>query len=143
MKVHFVLRDGYRLDLASGLTEVQQNCLIIDSTFKILVQQNCLIIDSTLKILDIITRLGYCISMDNFFSSPQLYNMPCDNYTDSVRTFSANRKGVLKEIVSKKLKKGEIAAMYPRSLMVLKWKDKKDVLMLSTFHDDNTKEIED
>ena len=27
--------------------------------------------------------------------------------------------------------------------MVLKWKDKKDVLMLSTIHDDNTKEIED
>ena len=58
-------------------------------------------------------------------------------------TLSANRKGVPKEIASKKLKKGEIAAMYTRSLMVLKWKDKKDVLMLSTFHDDNTKEIED
>ena len=128
MKVHFVLRDGYRLDLASGLTEVQQNCLIIDSTF---------------KILDIVTRLGYCISMNNFFSSPQLYNMRCDNYIDSVTTLSSNRKGVPKEIASQKLKKGEIAAMYTRSLMVLKWKDKKDVLMLSTFHYDNTKEIED
>ena len=69
--------------------------------------------------------------------------MLCDNYTDSFGTLRANRKGVLKEIASKKLKKGEIAAMYTRRLMVLKWKDKKDVLMLSTFHDDNTKEIED
>ena len=33
--------------------------------------------------------------------------------------------------------------MYIRRLMVLKWKDKKDVLMLSTFHNDNTKKIED
>ena len=55
---------------------------------------------------------GYCISMDNFFSSSQLYNMLCDNNTDSVGTLCANRKGVLKEIASKKLKKGEIAAMY-------------------------------
>ena len=27
--------------------------------------------------------------------------------------------------------------------MVLKWNDKKDVVMLSTFHDDNTNKIED
>ena len=33
--------------------------------------------------------------------------------------------------------------MYTRRLMVLKWKDKKDVLVLSTFQNDNTKEIED
>ena len=33
--------------------------------------------------------------------------------------------------------------MYTRRLMVLKLKDKKDVLMLSTFQNDNTKEIED
>ena len=46
-------------------------------------------------------------------------------------------------MVLQKLKKGEVAAMYIRRLMVLKWKDKKDVLMLSTFHNDNTKEIED
>ena len=33
--------------------------------------------------------------------------------------------------------------MYTRRLMVLKWKDKKDVLMLSTFQNDNTNKIED
>ena len=33
--------------------------------------------------------------------------------------------------------------MYTQRLMVLKWKDKKDVLMLSTFHNDNTNKIED
>ena len=32
--------------------------------------------------------------------------------------------------------------MYTRRLMVLKWKDKKDALMLSTFHDNNPKKIE-
>ena len=33
--------------------------------------------------------------------------------------------------------------MFTRCLMVLKWKDKKDVLMLRTFQNNNTKEIED
>ena len=33
--------------------------------------------------------------------------------------------------------------MYNQRLMALKWKDKKDVLMLSTFQNDITKEIED
>ena len=33
--------------------------------------------------------------------------------------------------------------MYNRRFMVLNWNNKKDVLMLNTFHNDNTKEIED
>ena len=36
IKIHFVSCGGYSLNLASGLTEVQQNCLIVDTTFKIL-----------------------------------------------------------------------------------------------------------
>ena len=36
IEIHFVSCGGYSLDLASGLTEVQQNCLIVDTTFKIL-----------------------------------------------------------------------------------------------------------
>ena len=84
---------------------------------------------------------GYCIYMDNFFSSPQLYEVLCQNNTDAVGTLRANRKGVPKELTNKKLKKGEIEAMYCRRLMVLKWKDKKDVHMISTYHDDSTKEV--
>ena len=42
IEIHFVSCGGYSLDLASGLTEVQQNCLIVDTTF---------------RIFDIITRL--------------------------------------------------------------------------------------
>ena len=42
-----------------------------------------------------------------------------------------------------KIEKSEIVAMYTRRLMVLKCKDKKNVLMLNAFHNDYTKEIED
>ena len=36
IEIHFVSCGGYTLDLANGLTEVQQNCLIVDITFRIL-----------------------------------------------------------------------------------------------------------
>ena len=42
IEIHFVSCGGFSLDLASDLTEVQQNYLIVDTTF---------------RILDIITRL--------------------------------------------------------------------------------------
>ena len=79
--------------------------------------------------------------MDNFFSSSQLYEILFQNNTDAVGTLHANRKGFPKELANKKLKKGEIKAMYCRCLMVLKWKDKKNVHMISTYHDTSTKEV--
>ena len=79
--------------------------------------------------------------MDNFFSSPKLYDILCENNTDAVGTLRANRKGVPRALTTQKLRKGEIKALYSGRLMVLKWKDKKDVHMLSTIHDASTKEV--
>ena len=47
----------------------------------------------------------------------------------------------IKALTTQKLRKGEIKALYSGRLMVLKWKDKKDVHMLSTIHDASTKEV--
>ena len=47
----------------------------------------------------------YCIYMDNFFSSLQLYEVLCQNNTGAVGTLRANRKGVPNELRNKKLKK--------------------------------------
>ncbi|XP_064641303.1 piggyBac transposable element-derived protein 4-like [Lineus longissimus] len=84
---------------------------------------------------------GYTVNMDNFFSAPQLYDKLCESNTDAVGTLRANRKEVPKQLTGKRLKKGEIAALYCGKLMALKWKDKKDVHMLSTYHDARTVEI--
>jgi hypothetical protein len=81
---------------------------------------------------------GYTVNMDNFFSSPALYDLLCRHQTDAVETLRSNCKGVPKELSGKKLKKGDIYAMYSRKLMVLRWRDKKDAYMLSTYHDHNT-----
>ena len=54
--------------------------------------------------------------------------------TDATGTFRKNRKGVPKEVVSSKLKKGEISVRFRKKLMVLRWKDMKDVYIMSTVH---------
>lgn len=50
-------------------------------------------------------------------------------------TLRKNRRGNSIEVVSKKLKRGELIARENKSgITILKWKDKRDVLMLSTKH---------
>ena len=79
--------------------------------------------------------------MDNFFSSPELFETLFENGTDAVGTIRANRKGVPKQLIQHKLKKGDLKALYNGKLMLLKWKDKKDVHIMSTFHDASVKEV--
>jgi len=42
-------------------------------------------------------------------------------------------------VKEKKLKKGELVAQYSGTVSVLKWKDKKEVTMISTFHGEETR----
>ncbi|KAK6166969.1 hypothetical protein SNE40_022156 [Patella caerulea] len=84
---------------------------------------------------------GYCINMDNFFSSPALYDELCARNNDAVGTIRPNRKGLSKDFLKQKLRNGEIKAVYSEKLMLLKWRDKKDVHMLSTIHDARTKQV--
>ncbi|CAH1971916.1 unnamed protein product [Acanthoscelides obtectus] len=59
-----------------------------------------------------------------------------DSNTHLIGTIRKNRKGVPKEVVDKKLKKGEVAAMENQhGMTLLKWKDQRDVLVLSKKHD--------
>ncbi|XP_047362138.1 uncharacterized protein LOC124954006 [Vespa velutina] len=50
-------------------------------------------------------------------------------------TLRKNRRGKSVEVISKKLKRGELIARENKSrITILKWKDKRDVLMLLTKH---------
>ena len=84
---------------------------------------------------------GYCINMDNFFSSPHLFDLLCQNQTDAVGTVRINRQGLPDELKTITLQKGEVFAMYRNKLMALRWRDKKYVSMLSSFHDDAVTEV--
>nr|CAD7423275.1 unnamed protein product [Timema monikensis] len=84
-------------------------------------------------VLELMTPLlnqGYRVTMDNWFSSSDLYNKLHNNQTGTMGTLRQNRKGVPGEIKNAKLKKGESVAVYRDKRMIMKWKDK-----MSTTHD--------
>ena len=84
---------------------------------------------------------GYVIAMDNYYCSPELFNLLNELDTDAIGTVRSNRKGLPKVVMSKNLKKGEVAVAYQKKLMVLKWKDKRDVCMISSIHDGEMKKV--
>jgi hypothetical protein len=79
---------------------------------------------------------GYCVIVDSLFSSPDLFHKLCSKQTNAMGTLRHNRKCVPAEIKSAKLKKGEHVSVYTDRLMIMKWKNKRDISLISTAHDD-------
>ncbi|GFW99939.1 piggyBac transposable element-derived protein 4 [Trichonephila clavipes] len=63
--------------------------------------------------------------------------------TDICETLRPNRKGLPVSFKSSTLKKGDIIAFQKGEICVLKWKDKKPLHMLSTFHNTDMMEVKD
>jgi len=84
---------------------------------------------------------GYCVYMDNFYSSPSLFRELRQQQTDAVWTAIINRKNMPPDL-KKPIAKGTTVARYTQDMMALKWRDKRDVVVLSTYHDDEMKTIQ-
>ena len=78
---------------------------------------------------------GYRIFMDNFYSSPDLFRDLQREVFEACGTLRSNRKGIPEEVRSAWLGKGDSHFSRDDTLLYMKWKDKRDVMMLSTFHD--------
>ncbi|XP_067140272.1 piggyBac transposable element-derived protein 4-like isoform X1 [Centruroides vittatus] len=87
-----------------------------------------------LSLADPLLGKGYCLTTDNYYTSPHLADYLITCQTDLCGTVRTNRKGVPSIIRKKKLEKGEIVAMQRDKVMILKWQDKRAVTLLSTFH---------
>ncbi|CAF1652317.1 unnamed protein product [Adineta ricciae] len=73
------------------------------------------------------------IAADNFFTTISLAQYLLRNDTYLIGIFRSNRAGSLREVAEKKLKHGEVYGLQNKDGMTLiKWKDKRDVLMIST-----------
>jgi len=82
---------------------------------------------------------GRTMYTDNWYTSVTLANQLLNRSTNLVGTLRSNRKFNPVSVVKAKLKKGEImSSQSQNNIVVLKWKDKRDVLMLSTKHKNNT-----
>lgn len=77
---------------------------------------------------------GHILYVDNFYTSVSLAEFLLDNETGMVGTLRENRKGNPKKLLKRKLKKGEAIWNRKGKVVVTKWKDKRDVRMLSTCH---------
>ncbi|KAF2885883.1 hypothetical protein ILUMI_20291 [Ignelater luminosus] len=77
---------------------------------------------------------GYCLTMDNFYNSPQPADLLVSKKTDVYGTLRANRKEVPKELSTTKILKGEVIGFQRGKVAVMKWKDKKEICLLSSIH---------
>ncbi|KIH62942.1 hypothetical protein ANCDUO_06765, partial [Ancylostoma duodenale] len=81
---------------------------------------------------------GRVLFTDNYYTSIPLAEALIMRKTNLVGTVRRNRKGLPPNIISRKLKKGQQMAQQKRNgVLVLEWRDKRDVLMLPTMHDDS------
>ena len=95
-----------------------------------------------LKLLELLFGRGHTLWLDNFFNSPELARkLKIEQSTECVGTLNLNRKNVPKEVKDKKLEKGEIVARPSGKVTVLKWRDDRNVNMVSTYHNADTQRV--
>ena len=76
---------------------------------------------------------GRSLFQDNFYNSVELVNSLLIEKTSVTGTLRPNRKNNPPELASRKLKKGESVQRWtPNGIYVTKWKDKRDVWMISS-----------
>ena len=72
---------------------------------------------------------------DNFYSSPALFHDLVERGIGACGTASKHRRGIPPAIISAPLRKDKVASFRDDGILSLKWKDKRDVLMIRTYHD--------
>ena len=77
---------------------------------------------------------GYIIVTDNYYTSTALCRSLVDRGFGAVGTVRKDRRGI--QIRTAVLRRGEVTSSRDDGVLALKWKDKRDVTMLSTYHDE-------
>lgn len=75
---------------------------------------------------------GHTLFVDNFYTSPTLFSYLYNNKTNACGTVKPQRRDM--PIMKEKLQSGEMCFRSTSNMLALKWKDKRDVYMLSTCH---------
>jgi siroheme synthase (precorrin-2 oxidase/ferrochelatase) len=82
--------------------------------------------------------------IENIFDSPKLARkLKIKHCIDCVGTVIVNISNVPKILKEKKLEKGEIIARYSCPFRALKWHDKRNITMASTYHSADTQRVRD
>lgn len=91
---------------------------------------------TVLQLIRRVEGVGHKLFMDNHFSSPILFDDLLERKINSCGTVRYNRRGLPQEINPKqlKLRRGDIVTRVRGNLCVLRWKDKRDVFLLTNMH---------
>ena len=91
-------------------------------------------------LVDDLRDKGYHLFVDNFYTSPTLFTDLIDKGFTACGTLNLNCRGIPKSFIRSKLRKGETYSELSEDgrLLYLKWKDKRDVTVLSSFQDDSS-----
>lgn len=73
--------------------------------------------------------------MDNFYNDVRLSKSLLERETHTTGTLRSSRRLIPEEVKSAKLKKGEMIARYNENVSVQKWRDKREILFISTEHE--------
>ena len=91
-----------------------------------------------MKLSELYHNKGHHIYVDNFYTSPTLFNSLWKVDTGACGTLRCNRTGTPMDIRKPpRLAKGDIITARDEKLFFLKWKDKREVTILTTLHDDS------
>jgi len=77
---------------------------------------------------------------DNFYTSIPLAEALLNCKTHLCGTLRRNRKHLPEAVLSAKLERGQTVTRLSGQILITKWQDKREVLMLSTFHSAQTKQ---
>lgn len=95
-----------------------------------------------MHLLDGLLDAGRTLFTDNYYTSVTLAHELLNRQTHLVGTVRSNRKLNCTEVVKKKLKKNEIFAQESNTgIVMMKWLDTRDVLILTTQHTDERKAV--
>jgi hypothetical protein len=95
--------------------------------------------DVVMKLMEGLLGYGRTLYTDNWYTGVVLAKKLLQQKTDLIGTVRKNRRGLPKMVTGLKIKRGSLVARQNQDgILVLKWKDRRDVLMLSTLHDDTT-----
>ena len=87
-----------------------------------------------LHLMENLLGKGYELYTDNFYNSFELAKHMLTENTYICGTLRNDRKSNPKEVTKAKLKKGDVVSRSRDGVIVTKWKDKRDVLMISNMH---------
>ena len=86
------------------------------------------------RLLDCLTNRGYRLFVDNYYCCLTLAFSLTGLKTEAVGTVHSNHVCMPKDLVTQRMQKGEVDYRWQKDVLVLCWKDKRDLYLLTTAH---------